>query len=74
MPSDTIVTFKAVSNMKYTTSRMIVSSSGPSTVAGVTGLNYSGFPPPPSIEVTRLTTKFNSNTLTISGNNGEYAY
>jgi hypothetical protein len=74
MPSDTIVTFKAVLNKKYATFCMIFSSSGPSTVAGATGLNYSGFPPPPPIQVTPLTTKFNSNTITISGNNGKYAY
>jgi hypothetical protein len=43
MASDTIVTFDAVSNIKYNTFRMVVSSTGPSTVAGVTGLNYSGF-------------------------------
>ena len=43
MPSDTIVTFNAVSNIKYTTFRMIVSSSGASTVAGVNGLNYFGY-------------------------------
>jgi hypothetical protein len=43
MASNTIVTFDAVSNIKYNTFRMVVSSSGPSTLAGVTGLNYSGY-------------------------------
>jgi hypothetical protein len=74
MASDTIVTFKAVSNIKYNTFRMIVSSSGPSSVAGVTGLNFFGFPTAPPIKVTPLTTKFKGNTITISGNDGEYAY
>jgi hypothetical protein len=43
MSSNTIVTFDAVSNIKYNTFRMIVFSSGASTVAGVTELNYFGY-------------------------------
>jgi hypothetical protein len=53
---------------------MIVSSSGASSAAGVTGLNYIGFPPPPPLQVTPLTTLFSSNTITISGNSGTFAY